>query len=684
MIADAESILKICGLGSYLQIGCANSQLTFEMLKRSVDIYGLDKSPEVIAQYHTKAPGRFIQGSLTNYPFSQTLFDTIIIGFELINYRPEEVNQILMSLRNMTRRHLVLYFPQDNLNVLPNNVFSNRLFWEKICIQSGYRKHPRSMLVTEYPELENEKMGTFLFLEKVPEQSNQHFPLAWLLENRDLHMDMLREAGRRSDGHVSRYVYAAKRIRPGDVVLDAACGMGYGTAVLATCSPGAKFIGVDIDPESVKYANLSYGDNDNIKFHASDVTQLSFLADHSVDTVISFETIEHVPDYDAFLKEVTRVLKPDGLFIGSVPNLWCDETGKDPNPYHFHVFDWNKLHQSISKYFIVDERVAQTAGGGYKLPTARRVLQKIPLHLNATVETEWWLISGYVNPLAHAALPYSNRYLQNSEQPIPTHVDFGKYYDNPWVYREIIQLGERIADKQVLIDLCTKVALNSRVGSADQGAALCVIGYQILESGNVTLADVSSLTNLINEFDNAYDKQNPHSHRWAISLHYLGGRLLLALGQHEEALHAFESCVNMDPLEFSPLLATKTISSYMYIGLLSATRREYIHARDAFVQAMKESHRIMQNNWEGIIGSFDKPLGFGLQEAAEVLDIASQCSQALIALNKIDIAPGYFWDKINLKRFGLVEWNKSLERENRELRNKLNQKVNTAAFASAS
>jgi hypothetical protein len=57
-----------------------------------------------------------------------------------------------------------------------------------------------------------------------------------------------------------------------------------------------------------------------------------------------------------------------------------------------------------------------------------------------------------------------------------------------------------------------------------------------------------------------------------------------------------------------------------------------------------------------------------LQEAAEVLDIASQCSQTLHAIDRQASAPGYIWDKVNLKRFGLVEWNKSLERENDHLR----------------
>ena len=147
-----------------------------------------------------------------------------------------------------------------------------------------------------------------------------------------------------------------------------------------------------------------------IEYHASDVTKMSFIPSHSVDIVISFETIEHVKNYDAFLIEVKRVLKPDGRFIGSVPNLWCDETGNDPNPYHFHVFDWNKLNHAISKYFIVDERWAQLAGGGYKLRDKTRVMHTVPLQQTQDVETEWWIISACANPLSNTEAIYTNPY----------------------------------------------------------------------------------------------------------------------------------------------------------------------------------------------------------------------------------------------------------------------------------
>ncbi|VFT12047.1 Uncharacterised protein [Pseudomonas aeruginosa] len=57
-------------------------------------------------------------------------------------------------------------------------------------------------------------------------------------------MDMLREVGERSDAHVARYLWAEKYVRQGDRVLDAACGLGYGSYALAELSKASKITGV--------------------------------------------------------------------------------------------------------------------------------------------------------------------------------------------------------------------------------------------------------------------------------------------------------------------------------------------------------------------------------------------------------------------------------------------------------
>jgi SAM-dependent methyltransferase len=113
--------------------------------------------------------------------------------------------------------------------------------------------------------------------------------------------------------HLARYRLAAQ-LADGRRVLDAACGEGYGTAILAQGGASAA-VGVDIDEATVAHAAQRHG----LDFRAGDVGALPF-EDGSFDLVVSFETIEHVPEPERALDEFARVLAPDGLLVISTPN----------------------------------------------------------------------------------------------------------------------------------------------------------------------------------------------------------------------------------------------------------------------------------------------------------------------------------------------------------------------------
>jgi SAM-dependent methyltransferase len=118
--------------------------------------------------------------------------------------------------------------------------------------------------------------------------------------------------------HVARYEYAQKFVEGRDVI-DVACGTGYGSKALADA--GAKtVVGLDISPDAIRFAESHYR-ADNVRFAVGDAQRMEDVADASADVVVSFETIEHVPDADAFLAEVRRVLKPGGTFIVSTPDF---------------------------------------------------------------------------------------------------------------------------------------------------------------------------------------------------------------------------------------------------------------------------------------------------------------------------------------------------------------------------
>jgi len=124
--------------------------------------------------------------------------------------------------------------------------------------------------------------------------------------------------------HLARYRLAA-RLAPGRRVLDAACGEGYGTAMLAAAG-ATSVTGIDIDPATVRHARQRY----ELDVREGDVAALE-LADASVDLVVSFETIEHIAYPEAALEEFRRVLSPGGLLLVSTPNT---REYLELNPYH--------------------------------------------------------------------------------------------------------------------------------------------------------------------------------------------------------------------------------------------------------------------------------------------------------------------------------------------------------------
>lgn len=144
--------------------------------------------------------------------------------------------------------------------------------------------------------------------------------------------------------HLSRYE-AVCELTKGKIVLDIACGAGYGTELIA--KKAKKVIGIDLYPEVIAYAKNNYAQA-NIDFKQGDALAIP-LKDKSVEVVVSLETIEHLPNPELFVKEVKRVLKLGGLFVVSTPN---DEEYVEGNEFHVHEFDFKELDRLIKKYFI--------------------------------------------------------------------------------------------------------------------------------------------------------------------------------------------------------------------------------------------------------------------------------------------------------------------------------------------
>jgi len=165
-------------------------------------------------------------------------------------------------------------------------------------------------------------------------------------------------SARLKEEHVARYEFAAGQGNLG-AVLDVACGTGYGSHHLA--GKADTVVGVDVSDEAIGYAKEHYS-APNLAFVKADCTALPFAAG-SYDTVVSFETIEHL-EKDArakFLGEIKRVLKRDGRLLLSTPNkaVTSPDSAKPLNKFHVIEFDRAALDAELAPYFRLEKRYGQ-------------------------------------------------------------------------------------------------------------------------------------------------------------------------------------------------------------------------------------------------------------------------------------------------------------------------------------
>jgi len=180
--------------------------------------------------------------------------------------------------------------------------------------------------------------------------------------------------------HIHRYLFALGFVE-NKIVLDIACGEGYGASILS--KKAQKVIGVDIDKETIAYAKDKYKIK-NVEFHVGSVSSIPVIGENVFDVIVSNETIEHVSikDQELFLQEVKRLLKPDGLFIVSTPNkLTYSDIPKNKNPFHIKEFYEAEFDSFLKNYFTSVKTFGQKVYSGSQIWPLNESSQIINEHL---------------------------------------------------------------------------------------------------------------------------------------------------------------------------------------------------------------------------------------------------------------------------------------------------------------
>ncbi len=147
--------------------------------------------------------------------------------------------------------------------------------------------------------------------------------------------------------HLHRYQLTLELVA-GKRVLDVASGEGYGSAILATRA--GHVIGVDLSPDAVEHARERYA-RPNLEFRQGSATAIP-LEGGSVDVVVSFETLEHLPEHEEMLAELSRVLKPDGLLLLSTPDKhFYTDARRHENPFHVKELYREEFRALVTRYF---------------------------------------------------------------------------------------------------------------------------------------------------------------------------------------------------------------------------------------------------------------------------------------------------------------------------------------------
>lgn len=106
-------------------------------------------------------------------------------------------------------------------------------------------------------------------------------------------------------------------------LLDLGCGQGFFIEKIIDKHPNLHIEGIDLAEKLLKIAEQKFSQNKNINLVHTDAVNLSHIKTESIDKIYSVLALQNMSDVDGVIKEVKRVLKPNGrcLFVINHPSF---------------------------------------------------------------------------------------------------------------------------------------------------------------------------------------------------------------------------------------------------------------------------------------------------------------------------------------------------------------------------
>jgi len=179
--------------------------------------------------------------------------------------------------------------------------------------------------------------------------------------------------------HIERYNFANKFVSKGDVVLDAACGIGYGSTILAENAKSV--LSLDNSEEALEYCRTHWG-AENITYDVIDLeSDFQNNVNGKFDVIVSLETLEHLenPLIETCMK-FYELLELGGHLIVSHPHMQkTPKSLKGEHHKHWEIDGELLSSQLIENGFDVVEEWYQSGRKAHSNPYHLLSLKKIKL-----------------------------------------------------------------------------------------------------------------------------------------------------------------------------------------------------------------------------------------------------------------------------------------------------------------
>lgn len=171
---------------------------------------------------------------------------------------------------------------------------------------------------------------------------------------------------------IAEQAIQAMELKPTQRVLDLGCGSGWATRIMARIvgegsENAGQVVGLDVSDEMVRRARAQSRDFDNVMYVWGSAEQIPWQ-ENFFDRVLSIESFYYYADQDKALKDLRRVMAPEGkLFI--LINLYKD------NRYSLRWVDELKVPVQVRSE---QEYVDLLSKHGFREVEARRVPDLTP------------------------------------------------------------------------------------------------------------------------------------------------------------------------------------------------------------------------------------------------------------------------------------------------------------------